>query len=168
MNIAADRPEKITEPRLRMDPISAERYTSTDWFHREWKQMWMRTWQIGGMSAHAPEAGDYLVADLGPESILIVRQDSGRFRAFFNVCPHRGTRVLAGPDGHTDRITCPYHGWQFDRGGKVVAVPNAGDFRQGDPCAKLRLAEVRCEELFGMVWFNMDAKAASLTDALGP
>jgi hypothetical protein len=55
MNIAADRPEKITEPGLRMDPISAERYTSTDWFHREWKQMWMRTWQIGGLSGHAPE-----------------------------------------------------------------------------------------------------------------
>ena len=76
MNIAADRPEKITEPRLRMDPISAERYTSTDWFHREWKQMWMRTWQIGGLSGHAPEPGDYMVADLGPESILIIRQDT--------------------------------------------------------------------------------------------
>jgi hypothetical protein len=30
MSIAADRPEKITEPRLRMDPISAERYTSKE------------------------------------------------------------------------------------------------------------------------------------------
>jgi len=167
MNTVADRPEKITEPRLRMDPISAERYTSTDWFHREWKQMWMRTWQIGGLSGHAPEPGDYLVADLGPESILIIRQDTGRFRAFFNVCPHRGTRVLAGPDGYADRITCPYHGWQFDRAGSVVAVPNAGDFKQGDPCKKLRLAEVRCEELFGMVWFNMDQKSPTLAASLG-
>ena len=167
MNTVADRPEKINEPSLRMDAISGERYTSKDWFHREWKQMWMRTWQIGGMSCHAPEPGDYLVADLGPESILIIRQDTGRFRAFFNVCPHRGTRVLAGPDGYTDRITCPYHGWQFDRAGNVVAVPNAGDFKQGDPCTKLHLAEVRCEELFGMVWFNMAAKGPTLAASLG-
>jgi phenylpropionate dioxygenase-like ring-hydroxylating dioxygenase large terminal subunit len=167
MNTVADRPQKLTEPLLRMDAISGERYTSKEWFQREWKQMWMRTWQIGGMSCHAPEPGDYLVADLGPESILIIRQDTGRFRAFFNVCPHRGTRVLAGPDGYTDRITCPYHGWQFDRAGNVVAVPNAGDFKQGDPCERLHLAEIRCEELFGMVWFNMDPKGPTLAASLG-
>jgi phenylpropionate dioxygenase-like ring-hydroxylating dioxygenase large terminal subunit len=167
MNVAADRPQKVTEPKLRMDPISGERYTSKEWFHREWQQMWLRTWQIAGMACHASAPGDYLVADLGPESILIIRQDDGRFRAFFNVCPHRGTRVLSGPDGYAERITCPYHGWQFDRAGNVVAVPNADDFRQGDPCGKLRLAEVRCEELFGMVWFNMDPKAPTLAASLG-
>jgi phenylpropionate dioxygenase-like ring-hydroxylating dioxygenase large terminal subunit len=167
MNTAADRPQKITEPRLRMDPISGERYTSRDWLQREWRHMWMRTWHIGGMAADAREPGDYLVADLGPESILIIRQDDGAFRAFFNVCPHRGTRVLAGPDGYAERITCPYHGWQFDRGGKVVAVPGAADFKQGDPCKSLHLAEIPCEELFGFVWFNMDSKAPGLAASLG-
>ncbi len=168
MNVNADRPDKITEPALRRDPITAERYTSPEYFRNEWQRMWMRTWQIGGMSAQAPDAGDYLVADLGPESILIIRQDSGAFKAFYNACPHRGTRVLSGPDGHADRITCPYHGWQFNRSGAVVAVPNADDFRQGDPCKKLHLAEIRCEELFGLVWFNMDAKAPTLAASLGP
>jgi phenylpropionate dioxygenase-like ring-hydroxylating dioxygenase large terminal subunit len=167
MNTIADRPQKVTEPRLRMDPISGERYTSQDWLRREWTRMWMRTWQIGGMAYEAREPGDYLVADLGPESILIVRQDSGAFRAFFNVCPHRGTRILAGPDGHAQRFTCPYHGWQFDREGSVVSVPCPDDFRQGDPRKTLRLAEVRCEEAFGMVWFNMDPKAATLAASLG-
>lgn len=167
MQTNADRPDKLIESSLRMDPISPERYTSRDYSRKEWTHMWMRTWQIGGMAAHAPEPGDYLVADLGPESILLVRQDGGRFKAFFNVCPHRGTRVLVGPDGHADRITCPYHGWQFDRTGAVTAVPNAEDFRQGDPCKHLRLTEVRCEELFGLVWFNMDAKAPTLAASLG-
>jgi phenylpropionate dioxygenase-like ring-hydroxylating dioxygenase large terminal subunit len=167
MNTMADRPQKVAEPRLRMDPISGERYTSHDWFRKEWTQMWMRTWNIGGMAYEAPEPGDYLVADLGPESILIVRQDNGRFRAFFNVCPHRGTRILAGPDGHAERFTCPYHGWQFDRAGRVVAVPCADDFRQGDPRKQLHLAEIRCDEAFGMVWFNMDPKAPALAASLG-
>src|SRR5258707_799390 len=97
MNVNADRPDKITEAALRNDPITPERYTSREYFRNEWRRMWMRTWQIGGMSAQAPEAGDYLVADLGPESILIIRQDGGAFRAFYNVCPHRGTRVLKAP-----------------------------------------------------------------------
>jgi phenylpropionate dioxygenase-like ring-hydroxylating dioxygenase large terminal subunit len=167
MNTTADRPAKITEPHLRMDPISGDRYTSHEWWLKEWKQMWMRTWQIGGLACQAPESGDYLVVDLGPESILIVRQDDGAFRAFYNVCPHRGTRLLSSPDGHAARITCPYHGWQFDRSGNIVAVPNPEDFRQGDPRKQLHLAEIRCEELFGFVWFNMDLKAATLAASLG-
>ena len=106
-------PESVPTPRLRMTPITAERYVSADYFHREWKQMWMRTWQIGGIAYQAPEPGDYLVCDLGPESILIVRQDDGGFKAFYNVCPHRGGPLGEGTlDGNV--VTCPWHGWRFD------------------------------------------------------
>jgi phenylpropionate dioxygenase-like ring-hydroxylating dioxygenase large terminal subunit len=167
MQAAGDRPDKIAEPKLRGDPITAERYTSADWFRNEWAHMWRRTWHIGGVAYQAPEPGDYLVTDLGPESILIVRQDDGGFRAFYNVCPHRGTRLLPGPDGHGERFTCAYHGWQFDRKGRVVNVPNAADYRQGNPCGKLGLTEIRIEELFGFVWFNMDPKAPTLREYLG-
>jgi phenylpropionate dioxygenase-like ring-hydroxylating dioxygenase large terminal subunit len=168
MNARADRPDKVTEPKLAYSPITAERYVSADWFRREWQRMWMKTWQIGGMAYQAPEPGDYLVADLGPESILIVRQDDGRFKAFYNVCPHRGMRLLQGPDGHAAHLTCPYHGWQFDRKGVVDAVPAAEDYPQGSPCGKLKLTEIACQELFGLVWFNMDRNAPSLEQYLGP
>lgn len=167
MSAPADRPRKSTEPKLRMDPISADRYISPDYFRSEWQRVWMRTWHIGGMSYQVLEAGDYLVAELGPESILIVRQDDGTLSAFYNVCPHRGTRLLQGPDGNAQRITCPYHGWQMNRAGTVVHVPNDADFLQGSPCSRLRMAAIRCEELFGMVWFNMDSKAPGLRESLG-
>ena len=136
-------PTRLQEPQLRGDAITAERYVSREYFHDEWQRMWRRTWQIGGVAYQAPEPGDYLVSDLGPESILMVRQQDGRFRAYYNVCPHRGTRLLQGPDGHGERFTCAYHGWQFDYGGVVINVPNAADYRQGNPCGKLRLTEMR-------------------------
>ncbi len=150
-----------------MSPITAERYVSADYFRREWRQMWMRTWHIGGVAYQAPEPGDYLVSDLGPESILMMRQDDGRMRAFYNVCPHRGMRLLAGPDGFSSQLTCPYHGWQFDRTGVVASVPDADDYPQGNPCGRLKLTEIQCEELFGLVWFNMDTTAPSLQASLG-
>ena len=167
MNSIVDRPDKLSDPHLRMDRITTDRYTSPEYFRREWTHMWMRTWQIAGVAYQAPEPGDYLVADLGAESVIVIRQEGGGFRSFYNACPHRGTRLLDGPDGYAAKITCPYHGWQFDHTGKVTYVPNAGDFRQGNPCGKLTMAEVRCEELFGLVWFNMDAGAASLQASLG-
>jgi phenylpropionate dioxygenase-like ring-hydroxylating dioxygenase large terminal subunit len=168
LNANVDRPAKVNEPALRWEPISAERYISGDYARREWTQMWMRTWHIAGMAAQAREPGDYLVADLGAESIILVRQDDGRLRAFFNVCVHRGTRLLAGPDGYAAKITCPYHGWQFDRGGQCTFAPDATDFRQGDPTRTAHLTELRCEELFGFAWFTMDRNAPDLREYLGP
>ncbi len=166
MNAHVDRPLKINEPRLRMDPITAERYISREYARLEWSRMWMRTWHIGGMAYQAREPGDYLVADLGAESVLIVRQEDGSLRAFYNVCVHRGTRLLAGPDGYAAQFTCPYHGWQFNHAGQCTFAPDAGDFRQGDPTRRMHLTELRCEELFGLVWFTMHAQAPPLREYL--
>jgi len=167
MKTDASRPEVVPAPRLRMTPITAERYLSADYFRREWQRMWMRTWQIGGLAYQAPEPGDYLVCDLGPESILIVRQDDLSFKAFYNICPHRGMRLLQGPDGYTPHLTCPYHGWQFARSGVVDGVFDAEDYPQGNPCGRLKLQEIQCEQLFGMVWFNMERTAPALQASLG-
>jgi phenylpropionate dioxygenase-like ring-hydroxylating dioxygenase large terminal subunit len=163
-----ERPVKVEEPALRGDPIGAERYVSADYFRREWRHMWMRTWQIGGVSYQASKSGDYLLTELGPESILLVRQQDLSMKGFFNVCPHRGTRIMAGDEGHAERFTCPYHGWQFDHAGVLVAAPNADDFPQGNPCGHLRMKPVQVEELFGFIWFNMDLEAPSLSESLGP
>src|SRR5262249_40400358 len=61
----------------------------------------------------------------------------------------------------------PYHGWQFDRTGVVDAVFDPQDYPQGNPCGRLRLHEIRCEQLFGLVWFNMERSAPSLRTWLG-
>ena len=163
----ADRPKKIKRPVLRGDPITASRYVCGDFYNRELNNMWRKTWHISGLSYQAPEEGDYLVAEMGPESVIVVRRDDGTFSGYLNVCPHRGARVTEGPDGTAQRFTCPYHGWEFDLGGRVVSVPGALDFKHGNPCSKLGLQPVLVEELFGMVWFNIDLHSVSLKEYLG-
>ncbi|NIN10951.1 MAG: Rieske 2Fe-2S domain-containing protein, partial [Xanthomonadales bacterium] len=79
---------------------------------------------------------------IGRESILMVRQSDGSVRAFHNVCPHRGNRLVYADRGSVEHFTCSYHGWQYDRGGSVVQVQDPEDFPQGNPCGKLKLAEI--------------------------
>ena len=55
MNARVDRPAKLDEPALRMSAITAERFTSREYFQKEWQRMWMRTWHIGGLASQAPE-----------------------------------------------------------------------------------------------------------------
>ncbi|EED34224.1 rieske (2Fe-2S) domain protein [Luminiphilus syltensis NOR5-1B] len=146
--------------------MSADRYTSADYLAREFKNVWHRVWNIGGVAYQMPEPGDYLTAEIGIDSVIMVRQETGEVRAFFNSCPHRGTRITEALDGHAQRFTCPYHGWEFDRAGVVTAVPDEEDFAES-PCGKARLKEMRCEERFGLIWFNFDDTAVSLEEFLG-
>jgi phenylpropionate dioxygenase-like ring-hydroxylating dioxygenase large terminal subunit len=160
------RPPKAPEVPLRGDRVSADRYLCADYLRREFRNVWHRVWNIGGVAYQMPEPGDYLTTDIGIDSVIMVRQDDGSVRAFFNSCPHRGTRITEAPDGHASRFQCPYHGWEFDRRGVVTAVPDEEDFRES-PCGRARLKEMCCQERFGFIWFNFDDEAETLESCLG-
>src|SRR3712207_8701932 len=40
-------------------------------------------------------------------------------------CPHRLV-PLSAATGVEGRLTCPYHGWQYDREGRCLAIPSLG------------------------------------------
>ena len=41
-----------------------------------------------------PRPGDFVTVEVGPSSVIIVRDDDEQVRAFHNVCRHRGSRIL--------------------------------------------------------------------------
>lgn len=162
-----DKPEKVQEPQLRGDSITADRYISAEYGHQEFNKVFRRTWYVAGMGYHVKEPGEYITVDLGQESIICVCGDDGVVRAFYNACPHRGTRITGSEEGFVEKFACPYHGWEFDTQGETIFVPNEEDYTQGSPCGKTRLKKIQCRILFGLVWINMDENAESLEDFLG-
>ncbi len=160
------RPPKQPEPSLRGDFVSRDRYVCADYLKREYVQVWHKVWNIGGVAYQMMDPGDYLTTELGMDSIIMVRQEDHSLKAFFNSCPHRGTRITEAEDGHVQEFSCPYHGWRFNRAGVVTQVPDEEDFLES-PCGKAHLKEMRCEERFGLIWFNFDEGAPTLEDFLG-
>jgi phenylpropionate dioxygenase-like ring-hydroxylating dioxygenase large terminal subunit len=156
------------DQQLRGDPITAERYTSKEWMAKEWEHVWPRIWHLGGVLAEFEEEGDFVRHNFGKESVIMVKQADGSIKAFFNVCPHRGNRLILGDAGSVPRITCGYHGWQFDTDGTLIHVQDAHDFEGGDPCGKVKLSEIRCETWGPFVWWCMDANAKPLLEWLSP
>ncbi len=162
-----ERPEKKPEMPLRGDHVCASRYTDAAYLQKEFKNVWHKTWNLGGVSYQMPEPGDFLTTELGFDSIIMVRQEDGTVKAFFNSCPHRGSLITEAPEGHVAHFKCPYHGWEFGRDGVVTAVPDEEDFPQGSPCGKRSLREMQCVERFGFIWYNFDPSAVSLEAFLG-
>lgn len=149
-------------------PITAERYLSPDYLDREWDRVWSRTWLFAGLAADLREPGEYVVFNLGRESILIGCDDTGAINAFYNVCQHRGARVMVNDRGWVENFVCPYHGWTYTSAGALTVVPDEDRFPHGVSCAERSLKPVRSEVWAGMVWVCMDDDAPDLLDFLGP
>jgi len=155
-------------PFIGTHPIEGHRYTSREFFAREFDRMWTRVWLLLGREDEIANPGDWQREDVGPESILMVRQKDGSIKAFYNVCQHRGNRLVFEEKGHVRRFVCKYHSWAFMPDGVLNFAQDAEDFPQGNPCGKVNLKEVRCETFAGFVWVNMDPAAMPLREYLGP
>ncbi len=157
---------KYPDPDLGTDLIPKERYISPDYMRLEWERMWTKVWLLGCREDDIPLPGDYHVTSIGREEILIVRQNDGTIRAFYNVCLHRGNRLVAG-SGRTETFRCAYHHWEYGLNGAFVRIPDEDSFPQGrPPCRGLR--ELRCNTWNSFVFYTMNDDAEPLLDYLNP
>lgn len=102
--------------------------------------------------------------------ILLTRDKQGVARAFYNVCTHRGSKLVDGCDAlKGGRVTCPYHAWTFGLDGKLLAIARPETFPSVDK-ADLGMIALPCHETAGYVWIGMDrnspARLPEGTDAL--
>ena len=105
-------PEKAPDQEFGSGVIDQARYTSTEFMRLEWERVWTKVWLLAGRELDMPEVGDFLVTEIGIESVLVVRQPDRTFRAFYNVCQHRGNRLRPcglGKAGESQSFKCMYH-----------------------------------------------------------
>lgn len=166
-NINRDLPD-WPEQKQRTHKIEGHRYTSKEFATLEMEHMWTKVWLLLGREDEMPNPGDWQQEEVGTESILMVRQTDGSIKAFYNVCQHRGQRLVSERKGHARRFVCPYHSWAWMPDGELNFVQDPDDFPQGNPCGKVTLEEIHCDTFAGFIWINMDPECESLSSFLGP
>jgi Rieske 2Fe-2S family protein len=134
-------------------------------YARELEAIWYRDWVCVGRLEDLAKAGDFFVAEVGEESIVITRDRDGCLRAFHNTCRHRGSRLCQASKGTFagGRIVCPYHAWSYGLSGELLATPKmqlpAGFRREDYP-----LYRVRADSWGGFVFVNLDEQSAMPLD----
>ena len=125
-------------------------YTSEAEFARERDRVLLPGWFCVGRADTLTGPGCYLAADVCGESIIVTRTDAGGLAGHYNLCRHRGSRLVpqpidsgsaAGPPalgqppaGSPPRgpvasgrfpgcIRCPYHAWTYALDGTLRAAP---------------------------------------------
>jgi len=148
-------------------------YTDPAIFERDMEHMLLRHWFCAGHLSSIPHPGDYLVVDLGSESVIIVRTAQSEVRALLNVCQHRGSRLVAGRSGKAQsaRLTCPYHAWTYDLDGNLLAARQMPEsFRRADMALKtlpVQIMEGLIFITFASVPLDLGAAAQALAASAG-
>lgn len=126
-------------------------YNNSEMTRLEHERILMPSWQIVCHVNSIAKTGDYETFDLGPESVLVLRDRDGSIRAFHNVCRHRGARLLDGAGNCPATITCPYHGWTYRHDGGLIGMPVRESFPGLDRSAH-GLRAVRVDVALGFVF----------------
>jgi Rieske 2Fe-2S family protein len=99
-------------------------FISPDVFDQEQDRIFAGDWVLVGHQSQVANPGDYFVAQVAGESLIIVSDQNDKIRGFFNVCRHRGTRLCEDQTGHSRAIQCPYHAWTYALDGKLIGAPH--------------------------------------------
>lgn len=154
--------------------VPAEAYVSPEYARAERDRLWRRAWLQAGRMEDIEQVGSYITFDILDDSVIIVRASDSEIRAFHNVCPHRGRKLVDTPPGKRNAsgnragFICGYHGWTFGLDGQNTYVEHEADW-QGHLCGgRADLGRVNVDSWGGWIWINLDPGAGPLAEYLHP
>jgi choline monooxygenase len=143
--------------------LTPEEYTSEDHLDKEMGALFHDSWQFVGALTDIPNDGDYFTFELFGKPIIVWNQ-GGEIYTFLNVCPHRFSMLTHHKCGHSkERLTCQYHGWQFDETGNTRKIPDARSFKpmkQGE----LGLVKYHAETAGRLIFVNLSENPPPLRE----
>ena len=147
------------------DRVHRAVYADPDVFDLEMERIFGRAWLLLGHESQVKKTGDYFTTRMGREPVIVVREK--QITVLINRCAHRGAKVCAEGTGNTERFVCPYHGWSYDCGGALKAVPFESGYERKN-LSELKLKPVpRVAVYRGFIFASLAAQGESLLDFLG-
>src|SRR6478609_2870733 len=92
----------------------------------EIERIFRHSWVGVGLADEVQAPGSYFARTVGTVPVLVVRDDVGELRGFFNVCRHRGSPLATG-SGTARALQCPYHGWVYRLDGSLARAGGVGE-----------------------------------------
>jgi glycine betaine catabolism A len=156
----------VRKPTLEASVLPPRVFHDRDVFDYEQDAWFAREWVSVGREEDALVPGQYFLATVAGENIIIVRGNDGELRGLLNVCRHRGATVIEEPCGTVPRFQCPYHAWVYDLEGRLRQPRHTELLVDFDP-DEWGLVPVRVGTWQGIVYVDLSGDAPPLLDFLG-
>lgn len=153
---------------IQEDRVHGSLYTDPAIFDEELDRIWYRTWVYVGHESEVPEPGDYVRKNIGPQDVIMVRDDDGAVQLVLNRCAHRANLVCEDQRGNAKSFRCPYHGWTFRNTGELLGFPFRSGYDKDTSEMDLDLARVpRVDSYQGFVFGSLSPEGPTLLEHLG-
>ena len=116
----------LLDERVEGRSLPAGLYTREDVFQADLDVFFRKHWIYIGPECDVPEPGDAMVIDIAGSSLIMLRDDDGEVRVLYNVCRHRGARILDAGASIVSKLVCPYHQWTYELTGELAHAPHMG------------------------------------------
>lgn len=146
----------------RLRALPARYYVDEQVLAEERENLFFRTWQYACHVSELDKPGAYVTADILGQQVFVLRDQDGAIRAFYNVCPHRGHRLLEGA-GNKRAIVCPYHQWTFSLDGSLRSL-RAKSSSEAPANDAVCLTSVRVDRLLDFIFVNLDPGAEPIAE----
>src|SRR5690349_17300154 len=107
----------VTLERPVADPVTTlpgSYYYDPAVFAQEQERLFAQVWVCVGRADSIAKAGEFFVAQVGTENVIVVRDREGGLRGHLNVCRHRGARICTAGHGRARTFMCRYHAWTYN------------------------------------------------------
>src|SRR6185436_19264817 len=143
-------------------------FVSPEVFAAEHERIFAAQWVCVGHRSQIANAGEYFLQTIIGESVIVLRDQPGQVRAFYNVCRHRGTRLCEQGSGRFhETLQCPYHAWTYALDGRLVGAPHM-DKVDGFDKREHRLNAVALELWEGFIFVNLAKSPTPLGKVFAP
>jgi Rieske 2Fe-2S family protein len=164
--LSAAEVERTRRPVERATMLPGAAFTDPRVLEWEIDNLFQGGWVCVGHADQVRERGDFVMADLGRESVFVIADDEGAPHAFLNTCRHRGSRLVDVPEGRVPRLQCPYHAWSYGFDGSLRNAPHTEGIEDFDPrCYGLRAVRVAVVE--GLVLVDLSGSAPDPEEHVG-
>jgi len=142
-------------------------YFDPEFFEAEKKAFLRAAPQVVCHEGEISEPGEWRSIEYLGESVIVIRGDDRKVRAFSNVCRHRGSRIVDGTGGCAKVLTCPYHAWSYSRDGRLVGVPHRHEY-PGLKTEDHGLFPVALEQWRGFLFVTLEPGSPSVAEMMAP
>jgi phenylpropionate dioxygenase-like ring-hydroxylating dioxygenase large terminal subunit len=147
-------------------------YSDPDVYELELATVFRQAWLFVAHVSELPEAGSFVVRDMGEESVIVARGDDETVRVFLNSCRHRGMRLACEDFGSATMWRCSYHGFAYGSKGEFLGTLIGAPYERvaypgGLDREALHLIEAKVDTYQGLVFATWAREPSDLRSYLG-
>ncbi|EAJ5681826.1 hypothetical protein BXA13_05820 [Campylobacter lari] len=132
---------------------------------KEFENIYKTFWHFGIHKSEIQKNKDYVILKLYDFEVVFYN-DNGNIIAFYNMCPHRGAKLMFSDENNSiyygnSEIKCQYHHWIYKN--SKLSIPSKVEFKDAE---KLDLFKINIDFCGDFVFFSHNP-STTLNEQLG-